>query len=397
MKLAQLSNPKYFPHVTTGACKGVRGFLIFRTAKQAYTQRVCTLVIPCFMTVISSAIVPVFKRSIRPSPLSPARTVFHFLFLFVILFCSPRVQADSGEDATRALARKVASTPSRDARLFLVWENHSVLSEETSLKLRDAFVSELGGSLTTSATSNAPVLRVTLEETPSQIVLTARVPAGQEEQIHLVAFYKSTQSANSSTGTKIRMQKELVWEQIGQILDAAEFTDQTSKEKVLLLLNKDRVALYKGGDNQWELSDSKVLPGPEKPTRDARGEIRFSQNNSTQIMLPSKICDVNLSDKIEMHCKDRAEKFREATILTTPCSDSTFLLRSDARDGSIPDRIFLRNPASNKTDSAIAELEFPGSVRSIFPGEDSQRAGAVVFNLSSGVYEVYRVSAVCGN
>ena len=397
MKLAQLSNPKYFPHVTTGACKGVRGFLIFLTAKQAYVQRRHTLVIPCFMTVISSAIVPVFKRSIRPSPLSPARTVFHFLFLSIILFCPPRVQADSGEDAARALARKVASTPSRDTRLFLSWENRAALSEESSLKLREAFVSELGGLLAISAASNAPRLRVTLEQTPSQIVLTAIVPSGQEERIHLVAFYKSTQTANSSAGTKIRMQKELVWEQIGQILDAAEFTNETSKSNNLLILSKDKVALYKGSDSQWELLDSKILPAPEKPTRNARGEFRFSKDGSMQAMLAGKLCDLNLSDRIEMRCQDHAEKFREGTILTAPCSDSTFLLRSDARDGSIPGRIFLRNPASTRTDSAIAELEFPGPIRSIFPEEDSQKAIAVVFNLSSGAYEVYRISAVCGN
>jgi len=203
--------------------------------------------------------------------------------------------------------------------------------------------------------------------------------------------------AISSNGNKIRLQKELIWEQAEQILDAFEHVDESSKQSFLLVLNRDNVTLYRGDKNRWELADMKRIPPAEKPTRDLRGEIRFVNGNRAQVLLPGKVCDLNLSEKIEMNCQEHSEKLRQVTILANSCSQSTFVLRSDTRDQSLPDRIFLRNPNSTKTEAAIVELEMPGPVHSIFPSQTPFVAGAVVFNLSSGVYEVYRISAVCGN
>jgi hypothetical protein len=59
------------------------------------------------------------------------------------------------------------------------------------------------------------------------------------------------------------------------------------------------------------------------------------------------------------------------------------------------DRLLLVN-GDLKRAEAVAALEFAGPVRSLVDAEDEKSAVAVVFNLSSGSYEVYRVAMVCG-
>jgi len=393
MKIAQLPNPKYFPHVVTDAPRDVRDFLIFRVNGRWRPG------IKCSAGVISFAIVPVFNHPIRLSQLISCRSVSCFLLILASILCAPpRSRGDVAEDAARSLARRILATPSRDRRLFLSWENHSSLPEESSLKLRDIFASELGSdALVPAFSSNIPILHVTLEETPTQIVLTAHVLATADEQIYLSSFYRGSLPPATSAGNKIRLQKELIWKQLEPIVDAIEYQDDAREERALLILSTESLTLYREDKNHWELADSKRLPIPEKPTRDMRGEIHLLKEKEMQVLLPGKVCEVKLADKIEMNCQVRSERFRQAVILATACSQGTLLLRSDSRDRSLPDRIFLRNPGSGKADVPTAELEISGPVLSLFPGESPFAAGAVVFNLSSGVYEIYRISAVCGN
>jgi len=44
----------------------------------------------------------------------------------------------------------------------------------------------------------------------------------------------------------------------------------------------------------------------------------------------------------------------------------------------------------------VASLDFPGPLRRVNSAEDARSALAVIFNLSSGSYEVYRVTLACG-
>jgi len=393
MNIARLANPKYFPHATTDAPRGVRGFWTFRVAGRRRPA------IKCNDGVISFAIVPVFNHPTRLFPFVSFWSVRCLLLTLVsFLWGAPGSRADVAEDAVRSLAHRVLATPARDRRLFLSWENHSSLPEESSLKLRDIFADELGSdALVASPSSNIPILHVTIEETPAQIVLTAHVLAIADEQIHVASFYRGSLPPDTSAGNKIRLQKELIWKQPEPIVDAIEYKYEAGKEKALLILSTESLTLYREDRNHWELTDSKRLPIPEKPTRDRRGEIRLLKENEMQVLLPGRVCGLKLAEKIEMNCQDRSERFRQAVVLATVCSQGTFLLRSDLQDRSLPDRIFLRNPSSAKADAPTAELEVPGPVLSLFPGESPFAAGAVVLNLSSGVYEIYRISAVCGN
>ena len=62
----------------------------------------------------------------------------------------------------------------------------------------------------------------------------------------------------------------------------------------------------------------------------------------------------------------------------------------------MPDRLELVNPALPPAQTPVAELATNGPVLSISSGEALRADTVVVFNLSTGNYEVYRVSLACG-
>jgi len=63
----------------------------------------------------------------------------------------------------------------------------------------------------------------------------------------------------------------------------------------------------------------------------------------------------------------------------------------------MPDRLELLNSSSPQAQGpAVTELATPGPVLSISSGEALRGDTAVVFNLATGNYEVYRIALACG-
>jgi len=80
----------------------------------------------------------------------------------------------------------------------------------------------------------------------------------------------------------------------------------------------------------------------------------------------------------------------------TNCRDDTVVVAAGARDYASPDSLqgFAVNNRSATPVTPI--LEFPGPVLSLHDGKDSAPI-AVVFNLTNGNYEAYRVKVTCAN
>ncbi|HYK39863.1 MAG TPA: hypothetical protein VEU98_07540, partial [Candidatus Eremiobacteraceae bacterium] len=71
-------------------------------------------------------------------------------------------------------------------------------------------------------------------------------------------------------------------------------------------------------------------------------------------------------------------------------------LRGDGSDSTMPDRFELVNSAAPQSQPPIAELPTPGPILSISSGEALRADTGVVFNLSAGNYEIYRIALACG-
>jgi hypothetical protein len=355
---------------------------------------------PSFEAVISSTRNPVYAK--QKLSLSRSRGwLFVRLLLAVFVFSSPCLpRADSLEDAGRVLARKVAAVPQRERHLFLSWQNHSSLAEENSEALKQSFAAELGGEiLVEKQEPGAPQLQISVEESPAFYILIASVPAANGEAIRMARIARAALASSGSSGARFRLSKELIWQQQEPILDAVEMSEDSGKPGPLLILNRDSLSLYRSENDRWELQDSKRVPTIEKTVRAPRGEIRLSVGSEKQdsLVLSEQTCDITIAEKIELNCRAASHSWRDGILLASPCDRGVWWLKAESGDWSVPDRLSLRNSSVPKSASSVVELDLPGPALSIASGRRARSDTAVVFNLSTGNYEVYRITLACGN
>jgi hypothetical protein len=322
------------------------------------------------------------------------------LLLAFLVACPLPSRGDSLEDAGRGLARKVSTIPQRERRFLLSWQNHSSLTDANSQTLKGSITAELGAeNLVEKAESGVRVLLISIEETPAFYVLIASVPATAGDVTRISRFARGALPPAANLGTRRRLLKELVWEQPEPILDAVEMGEENSKLGPLLILNRESFSLYRRENDRWELQDTKRIPAFEKTMRVPRGEIRFSLGAEKQdsLVLPGQTCDVAVAEKIELNCRGGSHSWRDGMFLAAACDRSVWWLRGETGDWTVPDKLLLRNPSLPKSAPSEAELDLPGPSLSISTGRHMQSDTAVIFNLSTGNYEVYRITLACAN
>ena len=321
-----------------------------------------------------------------------------FLLAFFALPAAAR--ADSLEDAARALARRVAPALPPGRPVSLAWANRSSLLDAQADLLRRSFAIELESNKTVLAQdSSAPVLRVSLAEDPAEILFVAEVPSSAGIQVHIAAVRKAALPPMQKALSSPRLQKQLIWQQPEPILDAVEHTTEDGKPRLFLLLLRDSLALYRGEHDRWVLRDTKPLPPLDSPARDPRGKIWFSPETPDQarVVLPGKECDARLKDSIELNCRPAKDSWQDGMFLASSCDNAVWWLLADAGDYTVPDRLLLRKPSQGEPQPSVSELGVPGPVLSISSGQALRADTAVVFNLSTGSYEVYRITLACGD
>jgi hypothetical protein len=79
------------------------------------------------------------------------------------------------------------------------------------------------------------------------------------------------------------------------------------------------------------------------------------------------------------------------------CGAETWWLTSDGADWTAEDRLLLSGVGAGKDAVTVAELSVGGPVISISAADSAASATAVVKDLDSGNYEVYRVALACGD
>jgi hypothetical protein len=326
---------------------------------------------------------------------------FFCLSCLSILFCSalflPAVRADSVEDAARALARKVAPLLASHEHVRLSWQNDSLLSAGQSELLRRAFSADLMTShISLSEDPAASELLVSLRETPAELLLIAAIPdAGDTRQIRMVQVPRSDIPGSDRSSSAFRLQRELLWQQAGPILAAAETQDSAKKQDLLLLLQHDSLALYRVEAERWLLQDSVTLEPFLRPSRDSSGQVLI-QGEEAQVLVPGRICTVHLGTHLSLACRPGTPAWRENVLTLSSCDGAAVKFVPGSGDWSTPDHLQPAEDGSGTADSSGSRLDVAGPILSL-SGEGNARGIAVVYNLSSGNYEVYRITLACGN
>ena len=279
------------------------------------------------------------------------------------------------------------------------WTNHEAFSEARSQQLKSAFVEELQGKQSDSqAPANNCSVSVFLERTPTQIVVTAGMENGGSNQYFFATIPRAEIPAETGSSSTPRLEKEILWQQSERILDALFLRGGNDTSDRLLILSKEALITYEKQSGAWKATYSKPLAEAAVTQRAPRGELYFSldQPDRLKIVLTGKSCQTTLSDASPLNCQQNSDVWRTGMLLASSCDSGVWWLRSDGDDMTVPDHLELVSPSLPQSQTPIAEISMPGPVLSISSGEALRADTAVVFNLATGNYEVYRIVLACG-
>ena len=332
-----------------------------------------------------------------PARLSPRIRIFSTA-LFFFFAATAIARDDSAEHHVRELAHRVSAELGKNKVNCVNWNNHEAVSDPRSQQWKSMFVEELQGPQSDSATAGSCSVSVYLQRTPAQVVITVDVENGNGRQELFAAIPRAGIPAESGNVSTLRLEKELLWQQSERILDAIFVRGEDGASDRLVVLQKDVLNVYEKQSGSWKEAQSKPLGDATARRRGPHGELYYSldQADSVKIVLAGKTCQANLSDATAPSCQQSLDVWRTGMLLSSPCSSQVWWLRSDGGDMTVPDRLELVNPSLPAMQAPVAELATAGPVLSISSGEALRADTAVVFNLSTGNYEVYRIALACG-
>jgi hypothetical protein len=365
---------------------------------------------------------------------SPRAFIVSLRFLYLILLAGvflavdvPFSRAQNPEDTVRGLARRVAEIRELPEKVAVEWTNVSSLPEPESIILREAFLKELSNHRQVVATeTSAMLLQVAVRETPTNFLVVARVATAAGDEVRMAGVARTAFLPVMSRGNGLRLAKQLLWQQAETILDAGEFAEfpvsglpgdavngAANNVMDIFILKPDAVAIYRDGGER--LSEIQELPfvgavgGYKYASRGLRGEMHRGKDGSVQLALPGLNCLMHgpaaAGERWSMQCVaaitvavttiDATAENAQVPTLSSSCDTSSWRLIGEATDWTQADRLLLVN-AEMKREEAVAAVDFAGPVRRVAGAADGRSALAVVFNLASGSYEVYRITMVCG-
>jgi hypothetical protein len=335
------------------------------------------------------------------------------LLLGLALPSAQRLLAETPEGLVRTLAQRVAETRELPEKIAVEWSNVSSLPEAQSLLFRQVFLRELGARRTiVPANAGIPLLRISLRETPTDFLLVAQETGPSGEQVRMTSLSKTLFLPTMARGAGFRLVKELWLQQPQAILDAREFSEAAGSPANIFLLKTDALAIYREADERLSTVQELGFGNYRYISRDLRGDLQKNQDGGLVATLPNLACLLHgpapSSDRWTMTCSTDGGAGRltdssasggdaepDAVALTSSCDGTTWKLLAGESDWTRPDRLLLIG-VGMKRDEAVASLEFGGPVVRVASAEDGNAALAVVFDLPSGNYEVYRVAIACG-
>ena len=313
----------------------------------------------------------------------------------------PQSRAESLEDAAHELAMKVCLAAHKQP-VKVAWQESPQSSGYLSDARKKVFLDQISACGMATENSDAPVLMVTMQITASKALLIASSTQAVSPQIYVIEVSRSSLFVERETAPAPQLKRELLWQQEKPIQSALEWQDPATQERFLFLLS-DGLFLRLRFENsalKWMDSAAYMAPGPH--SRVGEGILFYSHTKErVELLLRKKVCDLDLSAHFSYTCTGNDVSDRTAKLSST-CEESPRYLATGNADYTQPDRIMLTNalagrPARSTEDDYSSSVDMPGPVLDISVAENSKAAAAVVKNLSTGNYEVYRITAVCSN
>jgi hypothetical protein len=332
--------------------------------------------------------------------------------------CSPSpVRADSLEEAARNLARQICSAPHQKS-VKINWQVSPELSGSLSDSFKKEFTSQLSACGTaTNDNAEFPALNIAIRGTASKLLLIANlVDAGSTRQIRMTEIRRDSLSITNASSQAPRLQRKLLWEQEKPLESAMEWYGLSTHDHFLFLVGQGSIVRLRSENEVWTQVDSAELPKRDRPSRFGGADSTFMYGKpepeaKLELLISlagapvnRKLCEFAPQASLSLTCNDSYLGGKQLRISSECGGAPSWSLWTDNGDYAQRDRIIYGNAevAEAEAESLSHEasshsLEMPGPVLDISTTVDSKAAIAVLRNLSTGNYEVYRITLACAN
>jgi hypothetical protein len=310
------------------------------------------------------------------------------------------VWAESLEDAAHELAMKVCVAAHKQP-VKVAWREAPQSSGYLSDRRKKAFLDQISAcGMEAAENSDAPILAVTVEVTPSKVLLIASSAEALSPQIYVIEVPRASLFVAKETAPALQLKRELLWQQEKPIHSALEWQDPTTGEGFLFLLSESLFMRLDFENGVWKWMDSaQFLPVGRRPRAGEASLFYSHAKGRVELVLSKKVCDLDLAQPFSYTCSGTEVQDR-STELSSTCDESPRYLVTGKGDYTQTDRITLARAAGARAaadETYAGSVDMPGPVLDISVAENAKTAAAVVKNLSTGNYEVYRITAVCSN
>ncbi len=208
--------------------------------------------------------------------------------------------------------------------------------------------------------------------------------------------------AEQGASSAARLDRQLLWRQPAPVLDGIEWAEGASQESYLLLLTRDSLLRLRSAKDGRYAGDAVPLPGAlllPWPREGAAGFVAGSPAQLAQlkIRMNRRLCDVSLGEKPGLNCNEDAGGAKAEPVIAASCDRGSYRLITGGEDRTERDWIQAAESAAGESGKLTPRMDMPGPVLSITARREGNSAVAIVRNLTTGDYEVYRITLACGN
>ena len=294
--------------------------------------------------------------------------------------------------------------PSRKQSVRVNWQEPPERPDIFSESAKNAFLAQLSAcGLEITENSEAPLLNIAVQFTPSRLLLIAVGGAFASRSAHVIEIPRAALAVSNEVPPLVHLRKELLWQQEKPIHSAMEWHDSSTQEQFLLLISRGLFVRLRSKNEVWVEVDSAELPKSDRRSRIPDSTFVYKYPEAKlELLIAQKLCDFDPGGRLSFTCVDTNLGGKTAVRISSGCGGNPRDIWTDSSDYSQRDHIFfgrakVAGAVFLPDDPMSRSLEMPGPVFDVGNTQDSKAVIAVVRNLVTGNYEVYRITLACAN
>lgn len=214
--------------------------------------------------------------------------------------------ANSWNDAAGELARKIASQSGTRTAMALSVRNLSSLGDSDVAEVRQALRAQLRSlGWRSVARQRATVeVRVTLSENSQGYLWVAEIRRGETQEVKMISLPRVNSTIPPASAETLVIRKVPLFAAEELILDVAPVNDSTEAGPSMLVLQPERITLFKKQTTSWTLDRSVPVPFVRPLPRDPRGRLIARPEGSFDAYLQGLKCRGAVQPSLTAECRE---------------------------------------------------------------------------------------------